>query len=719
MIKRIFCIVLCLAMLTGLASLLPVSAADKPDGTAIATEQQFLAMQTGGKYYLSADITLSKSYSKGTFSGVFDGNGHKITLSGGTLSAFDSISGNVKNLTIDGKINLTSSSNAAALAKNGSGKFENVTSNVAITVTGSDVYNGRLSGIVALVNGGAFFNGCKNNGNIQINTSGSCNTRNVWVGGVISMIDGNYTVSLNNCVNSGNIISKQTNVNIGGLVGWSSGADLILRDCVNKGELYTLANGYTGIGGMLGGMYNANQQSRGLTAAGCVNEGRISAGDATSSAVNAYAGGIIGQVYSVGNLSLSNCVNKGMIDLRSGTSGSAAGGMAGMFITVSSAWSWAGFDRADYVIKNCVNQGQIFGLDVGGMVASGTQLGFNKDEISLHVESCVNTADLWGVGYAGGIVGRWANSEGNGWSSGTADVTISKCMNIGTVEGLLSAAGIFAYMESEGILSERKSATVLGDKIGDSQKLSLVEYCINSGDVICNSGVDNKDNIRVAAGIVAHTNRKMTVNACVNIGRLDMPANDKPCLAHIISTQQTVTAENNVYLDTIRGKDDNARAVKADALLSAIDDKILAYEALAIMDNIAKAKALNKDEYEAESYAALMAVCDSAAKMLGSDTDITRVSQKSVEGLLGDFEESFANLKRTTANEESENDTEDNTTVGENKPAKTDKSTVAADKGDKSESDAEESGCGSVLGSAPLVAIAVLTLGVGASLKKE
>ena len=138
--KKIFCIVLACIMLSGLISVFPVSAAQTPEGSAVSSEAQFLAMSAGEKYYLSRDITITSPYAA-TFSGTFVGNGHKIILMGASATTvFTSVSGTVKNLTVDGNINISSARNIGAVALNANGKLENVTSNVNIMVSNFGTY---------------------------------------------------------------------------------------------------------------------------------------------------------------------------------------------------------------------------------------------------------------------------------------------------------------------------------------------------------------------------------------------------------------------------------------------------------------------------------------------------------------------------------------------------------------------------------------------------
>ena len=73
--KKTLSVILTLCMILAICSF-NVSAA--PQGTAITSEAEFLAMKEGGAYYLANDITVTKSY-EALFTGVFDGNGYTLT----------------------------------------------------------------------------------------------------------------------------------------------------------------------------------------------------------------------------------------------------------------------------------------------------------------------------------------------------------------------------------------------------------------------------------------------------------------------------------------------------------------------------------------------------------------------------------------------------------------------------------------------------------------
>lgn len=101
-------LLLALVMVLGLLSA-PAQAAEGAEE--ISSQAQLAEMTDGGSYILTADIVLSE-WQAISFSGSLDGNGHTITLSGTPL--FDTLSGTVKNLLLDGSV--SDSKNAGALA---------------------------------------------------------------------------------------------------------------------------------------------------------------------------------------------------------------------------------------------------------------------------------------------------------------------------------------------------------------------------------------------------------------------------------------------------------------------------------------------------------------------------------------------------------------------------------------------------------------------------
>lgn len=195
----------------------------------VETSDDFVSISNNysAHYKLAADIEVSSSTGAivESFSGVFDGNGHTITLeiTGATsgTNTFDAlfgvVSGYVKNLTVMGN------------------------------VSGSD----KVAGVVGKLTGGNVDN-C-------INYATVAGRKNI--GGIVGLVCGTGTVT--NCINLGSIngsspISK--GLDMGGIVGcvWdlSNSNAVVISGCYNEGTIS--GNGYNAagiVGHVKGGKY--------------------------------------------------------------------------------------------------------------------------------------------------------------------------------------------------------------------------------------------------------------------------------------------------------------------------------------------------------------------------------------------------------------------------------------------------------------------------------
>lgn len=212
---------------------------------------------------------------------------------------------------------------------------------------------------------------------------------------------------------------------------------------------------YAGLFGYLG----RNSEVKNLTLKNCTvtsssrivggiagySDGKISGCTVSGSITGDYqVAGIVGQMAGSGNAPLSDCTFSSGTVTATGT-GRAAG--IASFSAVS--------------IVNCTNNGTVQGKDeVGGICANETQL----------MSGCTNTGAVTGQNYVGGIVGssiiRMSNisdctnsghitATGNyaggiaGFLSGySSRVTISKCSNTGTIEGVGGVGGLVGYTKS-------------------------------------------------------------------------------------------------------------------------------------------------------------------------------------------------------------------------------------------------------------------------------
>lgn len=222
----------------------------------IGTAEAFAAMEPGGNYQLTADITVTAPYANEftDFSGTFDGDGHTVTLditaSTANVGLFSKLAGGavVKNVTVEG------------------------------TVTGKKC----VAGIAGYATDNVKIENCKN-------TASIAGTKNV--GGILGEAYNNeesISVGIKNCANEGAVNS--TGSAIGGIVGKMEGQNSII-DCYNRGNI-TGFNNYAGIVGQSTGALVA-------TIKNCYSVGAVTTYGASTNAGYALIGG--GKNYALTN----------------------------------------------------------------------------------------------------------------------------------------------------------------------------------------------------------------------------------------------------------------------------------------------------------------------------------------------------------------------------------------------------------------------------------
>ncbi len=305
------------------------------EGTAINSAADFKAMEPNGKYYLNADITISETYMQ-PFTGTFDGNGHKVTISAPMFAQFDGL---VKNLTINGT-ELSGKENLAAFAL-----FTyygmvaiNVVNNVSINITGAGEDKTAIlcaGGFLADsdVTSESIFRSCINNGIItnsatEVKDAGTGEEYATFAGGIVGRADG---IEAKYCVNNGQVEGLSNRAYVGGIAGRAAyNASFVFvdfTDCTNTGNIISGLDA-GGMAGNLGLKGNAIHTPYSFTY--CVNTGEIT---------GAYrAGGFIGYCYAGGDqmFHITSSVSIGNVsagrpaaDLAGGTQYSYAGLLVG------------------------------------------------------------------------------------------------------------------------------------------------------------------------------------------------------------------------------------------------------------------------------------------------------------------------------------------------------------------------------------------------------
>ncbi len=322
--RKTLSIILSAIMLLSVCSCFAMPASAAPEGTAINTADEFMAMvstpadsaEPTAKYYLASDITLPGTYVE-PFYGILDGNGKTVTVS---APMFNDFSGEVKNLTIKGDIYYTDA-NAAAFTTLSSKAFTatNCVNNANVTVTGTGKWAAGFVADSEKTEKANIFVNCVNNGNIYVDSVAKEKMR---VGGFGGIMD---SCGFYNCTNNGDIYAKGNICIAGGFVARvalnTPGVLCEAINCVNNGDV-VVEDTFTVIN----------------------DDGTTSEGNG-----GADAGGIIGYVGGGGNLGwyrIWGCVNTGKID---------APYRAGGFI----GYAWASKTNAYCDIQFSINTGDI------------------------------------------------------------------------------------------------------------------------------------------------------------------------------------------------------------------------------------------------------------------------------------------------------------------------------------------------------------------------
>ncbi len=348
-----------------------------------------------GKYFTqTADIDLGgKEWTPiGTlaapFSGIYNGQGHKITgfsitkISAntglfGSVTATAANEAGIANLTLEGSINVTGDGKDAedkvigaplvgAIAGNaGSNKtlaektkdtiFTNVTSKVNITLA-SQTQQPRLGGFFGQSYVSVLEN-CVNDGSI---TTDSTNT--VRLGGFCGQAN---RTSFTNCVNNGNLSAKSSNaVNVGGFIAYATTqpkADTldtaygVMTNCINNGSVTgeSTANKTVACGGIVSNAYT-NTAVIYLKVNNCLNTGSVKATQPDGGSTYSFAGGIFGTVPAYDYIYSDGCVNTAAAESFASVGGNGArmGGIIGSI--------WAAAKQIS--VTNCVSACATAGL---------------------------------------------------------------------------------------------------------------------------------------------------------------------------------------------------------------------------------------------------------------------------------------------------------------------------------------------------------------------
>ena len=296
-------------------------------------------------------------------------------------------------------------------------------------------------------------------------SSGTVNSR----GGIVGLGD---NLTIQNCVNYGNISGGET---LGGIIGNlkdTAKTSNLLENCTNHGDITAFKSSAAGI------ICVSSGTSGDISVVGCVNNGEISGLQ--------NVGGIGGKLVSV---AFENCVNNGPIS-SSATGSGYTGGICGMLQNKVS-------------LKNCRNTAEITDLSpkgyVGGIVGN---LDSKTNDGSSYATNCINSGNVSGAANVGGLFGRI------GFSSANSTLTVTNCYNTGNVLGV-----------STGANTDGNIGGLCGYIFPGHSGSLLLENCFNTADVDFDGAKGSNAAVGGLAGCVKTTNYEtVTVRDCYSAG---------------------------------------------------------------------------------------------------------------------------------------------------------------------------------------------------------
>lgn len=353
-----------------------------------AKQLQDINNDLSGCYILASDIDLAQvdfapiggDAETGSFSGVFDGNGHTIS-----------------------NLNVFAGKYAGLFGCN-----EGVIKNVVLKDV--NVYGSRyVGGVVAENTSYGTVSACTvQSGNVR--SDGSVSEINI--GGICGINNGCFQSEF---MNGADVTaqSNSTNIYIGGIIGRNQPSENFMISAINTGNIYSSVQKHD-LSSCAGGLIGLETDSSyTLTIMNSRNIGNVSS---STSAEWTRAGGLVG--YCGSNIAVTNSCNSGDISSSSSLGGSyyVSHSYAGGLLASQSGDSSA-------VITNSYNVGEVFSKAFDYVYAGGL-LGYNSCESGLTITNSYNTGGV-NSQIAGGLIGYdWVSEEtsiANSYNTGCID----------------------------------------------------------------------------------------------------------------------------------------------------------------------------------------------------------------------------------------------------------------------------------------------------------
>ena len=386
---------------------------------------------------------------------TFDGNGHKISginSNGTQTKLFDDIYvSEIKDLEIECKEKEDGRGLGVYLADS---TIDSKFTNCSITGNRIEI-DGYCSAMIRKAYASEFIH-CINNADIIYNNDTQI------VAGLVCEAE---NCIFDKCENNGNIATTKAYV-VGGII--AQAKNCIIKDCINRGDITTY--GYTA--GIVAGVTNTDNRPCTTSITGCTNEGKV---ESIAKGNHTYTAGICiiyngsnGSTYA-DELIINNCVNNGEIegDTVAGIIGNSSGNLKlsdcenngainGRYSAGGIAQCIENKNSNEAEVSNCINNGNVF----GGAEAAGI---IDYAE-GITVTNCINNGNISSNGYVGGIFSYTSSVKGTG------------LVNNGKISGLEDIGGISAYDEGNSIFSKLYNTGVIDEENIGAQVSNLVKF---------------------------------------------------------------------------------------------------------------------------------------------------------------------------------------------------------------------------------------------------
>ena len=385
---------------------------------------------------------------------TFDGNGHKISginSNGTQTKLFDDIYvSEIKDLEIECKEKEGGRGLGVYLADS---TIDSKFTNCSITGNRIEI-DGYCSAMIREAYASEFIH-CINNADIIYNNDTQI------VAGLVCEAE---NCIFDKCENNGNIATTKAYV-VGGII--AQAKNCIIKDCINRGDITTY--GYTA--GIVAGVTNTDNRPCTTSITGCTNEGKVGS---IAKGNHTYTAGICiiyngsnGSTYA-DELIINNCVNNGEIegDTVAGIIGNSSGNLKlsdcenngainGRYSAGGIAQCIENKNSNEAEVSNCINNGNVFGGEEAAGIIDYAE--------GITVTNCINNGNISSNGYVGGIFSYTSSVKGTG------------LVNNGKISGLEDIGGISAYDEGNSIFSKLYNTGVIDEENIGAQVSNLVK----------------------------------------------------------------------------------------------------------------------------------------------------------------------------------------------------------------------------------------------------